>query len=128
MKTLLDTNIIIHREAAKVINSDIGVLFYWLDKLKYTKYIHPVTIVELKRNKDPQTVSTMTIKIDRYNQIKNIAPSSDELNRICKQIDTTPNDINDTLLLNEVFCDRVDLLNIPIYFRSGQGIYRAYLP
>ena len=29
MKALLDTNIIIHREASKVINQDIGVLYRW---------------------------------------------------------------------------------------------------
>jgi hypothetical protein len=34
MKALLDTNIIIHREANRVINSDIGYLFKWLDRLK----------------------------------------------------------------------------------------------
>ena len=36
MKALLDTNIIIHREAGKVTNQDIGILFKWLDKVKYT--------------------------------------------------------------------------------------------
>lgn len=110
MKALLDTNIIIHREAAKVINNDIGVLFNWLDKLKIEKYIHPVTIIELNRNKDARTVASMTIKIGSYNHIKNVSAASDEFNGICKQIDATPNDINDSLLLNEVFCDRVDLL------------------
>ena len=35
MKVLLDTNIIIHREASKIYNLDIGQLFNWLDKLKY---------------------------------------------------------------------------------------------
>ena len=32
MKVLLDTNIIIHREASKVVNQDVGTLFKWLDK------------------------------------------------------------------------------------------------
>ena len=37
MKALLDTNILIHREASKVINQDIGILFRWLDREKYTE-------------------------------------------------------------------------------------------
>jgi len=110
MKVLFDTNIIIHREASKVINQDIGVLFNWIDKLKYSKFIHPATIEELNRNQNEQTVATMAIKIQSYNLIRNIAPSSDRLEYISKQIDTTANDENDTKILNEVFCDRVDIL------------------
>jgi len=110
MKVLLDTNIIIHREAAKIINEDIGILFNWLDKLKYSKYIHPATIEELNRNQDVKTVSTMRIKIGSYNLIRNLAPPSNALQAVSKQLDTAPNDGNDTLILNEVFCERVDIL------------------
>lgn len=110
MKVLLDTNIIIHREAAKIINEDIGTLFNWIDKLKYSKYIHPATVEELKRNQDPKTVATMTIKISSYNLIRNLAPTSNALEAVSIQIDVTPNDKNDTLILNEVFCDRVNML------------------
>lgn len=110
MKVLLDTNIIIHREAAKVINQDIGLLFNWIDKLKYSKYIHPATVEELNRNKDAKTVATMNIKIGSYNLIKNPAPAGDALNNVSKKVDTASNDVNDTLILNEVFSDRVDIL------------------
>ena len=110
MKVLLDTNIIIHREASKVINQDIGILFNWIDKLKYEKFIHPATVEELNRNIDPQTVATMAIKIGSYNLIRNLAPTSPTLEQVSKQIDTVPNDENDTKILNEVFCDRVDIL------------------
>ena len=110
MKVLLDTNIIIHREASKVINQDIGVLFNWIDKLKYEKFIHPATVEELNRNKDPQTVASMAIKIGSYNLIRNLAPTSQILEQVSKQIDTVANDENDTKIINEVFCDRVDIL------------------
>jgi predicted nucleic acid-binding protein len=110
MKVLLDTNIIIHREASKVINQDIGILFNWIDKLKYEKFIHPATVEELNRNKNPQTVATMAIKIGSYNLIRNLAPTSQILEQVSKQIDTVENDFNDTKILNEVFCDRVDIL------------------
>lgn len=110
MKVLLDTNIIIHREASKVINQDIGILFNWIDNLKYSKHIHPITVTELNRNRDKKTVETMNIKIGSYNLIKNEAPTSDRLIEVSKQIDKTENDKNDTLILNEVFCERVDIL------------------
>ena len=110
MKVLLDTNIIINREASKVINQDIGVLFNWIDKLKYEKFIHPATVEELNRNKDPQTVATMAIKVGSYNLIRNLAPTSQILDQVSKQVDTVINDEYDTKILNEVFCDRVDIL------------------
>jgi predicted nucleic acid-binding protein len=110
MKVLLDTNIIIHRETPKVVNTDIGILFNWLDKLNYKKYIHPLTIEELNRNKDPKTVETFSIKIQSYNQIINLAPESEILKKVSLQIDTTENDKNDTKLLNEVLCERVEML------------------
>ena len=110
MKVLLDTNIIIHREAATINKEDIGILFNWIDKLKYSKYIHPVTIEELNRHQDGKTAATMNIKIGSYNLIKNLAPSNDALEYVSHQIDITINDINDSRILNEVLCDRVDIL------------------
>ena len=86
MKALLDTNIIIHREASRVVNRDIGTLFKWLDKGKYIKCIHPVTFEEIEKN------------------------INDNVKTISNSIDITINDKNDTILLNEVFCNRVDLL------------------
>lgn len=47
LRILLDTNVIIHREANTVINKNIGTLFNWIDKLKYEKYIHPLTKEEI---------------------------------------------------------------------------------
>lgn len=110
MKVLLDTNIIIHREASKIYNLDIGQLFNWLDKLKYTKYIHPLTIEELNRYKDPSTLTTMNIKIESYNLLKYPAPLGDRIIEVSKSIDNQFNDINDTQILNEVLEDRVDIL------------------
>ncbi len=110
MKVLLDTNIIIHREANKAHNLGIGQLFNWLDKLKYDKYIHPLTIEELKRYKDQDSLSTMNVKIESYNQLKYQAPLGDKIKQVSQQYDRLQNDINDTQILNEVFEDRVDIL------------------
>lgn len=110
MKVLLDTNIIIHREANKIYNLDIGQLFNWLDKLKYSKYIHPLTIEELNRYKDPSALDTMNIKIESYNTLKHPAPLGEKILEVSREIDTKENDSNDTQILNEVFEDRVDIL------------------
>lgn len=110
MKILLDTNIIIHREASKIFRNDIGVLFNWIDRLKHSKHIHPLTIEELNRHLDAKTVETMNIKMGSYNLIKNVAPLNERVKQVGNQVDLTDNDKNDTLILNEVFCDRVDVL------------------
>lgn len=110
MRVLLDTNIIIHRESTQVLHEDIGVLFNWLDKIKYTKHIHPVTIEEINRLKTTQLRHLMNVKINSYNVIQVIAPIHPEVSRICSKYDKTENDNNDTVLLNELYIDRVDFL------------------
>lgn len=110
MKVLLDTNIIIHREASRVINQDIGILFNWLDKLHYAKCVHPLTADELNRNINPDTVKTLQVKLTNYQVLQTVASLHDNVKRVSLTVDTEPNDYDDTKLLNEVFCDRVDIL------------------
>ena len=110
MKALLDTNIIIHREASHVISRDIGTLFKWLDKGKYTKCIHPITVEEINKNINKDTTHAFSIKLDSYEKLRMVAPLNDQVKAISDSVDVTANDKNDTLLLNEVFSDRVDLL------------------
>jgi predicted nucleic acid-binding protein len=110
MRALLDTNIIIHRETSRIINQNIGMLFYWLDKMKYEKYVHPVTIAELQRHTDEQVVKTMGVKLQSYHVMKVTAPLHDDVKKVSLAIDTNDNDTNDTLLLNEVYSKRVDFL------------------
>jgi predicted nucleic acid-binding protein len=110
MRALLDTNIIIHRETGKILNENIGTLFQWLDKMQYIKNVHPVTVEELKRHTDNEVVRTMGIKLDSYQLLKTVAPVHENVKKTSDKIDTTGNDKNDTLLLNEVYCSRVDLL------------------
>ena len=104
------TNIVIHREASKVINKDIGQLFFWLDKTKYEKFIHPLTVDEINKYKDNNTVEAMNIKLDSYNILKTTAPFDEPIKTISEKIDKTPNDIEDSKLLSEVIHDRVDIL------------------
>ncbi|MEK0338509.1 MAG: hypothetical protein QQN41_13855, partial [Nitrosopumilus sp.] len=62
MRILLDTNIVIHREASTVTNKDIGQLFKWMDKLHHEKCIHPITIKEIEKHPDEKVKKTFAIK------------------------------------------------------------------
>ena len=65
-EVLLDTNIVIHREASRVLNKDIGVLFRWLDKGQYIKCIHSITVTEIEKNSNKETANALRVKIDSY--------------------------------------------------------------
>ena len=110
MKALLDTNIVIHREASRIINQDIGILYRWLDRVKYTKCIHSLTIAEIEKYKNQQTVETFQIKLDSYEQIELPSPWQSEVKAVSARIDVNENDKNDSQLLNELFIGRVDIL------------------
>ena len=109
MRALLDTNIVIHREAPAVVNQDIGILFKWLDKAKYDKCVHPISVDELQKHQNEKKRNTLNIKLQSYSILKTIAPLADEVQAVSAQIDTNENDINDSRLLNEVFQGRVDI-------------------
>lgn len=109
MKALLDTNIIIHRETSNIIDRSIGTLFRWLDKVKYIKCIHKVRIDELMKNSNQQRKETMAVKIDSYEKLVTTAAMDLEVSNAVLSIDQNINDKNDTILLNELYCKRVDI-------------------
>lgn len=110
MRVLLDTNIIIYREANKPPRQEIGILFRWLDQLHYEKCIHPQTIEEIRRHKDKSVVTAFEAKITNYHQLKTLAPENNDISSIRSKYDRDNNDRTDTSILNEVFCKRVELL------------------
>ena len=123
MKALLDTNIIIHRETPNVRNLSIGTLFKWLDKAHYEKCVHPVTVEELNNNSNSDTRSNFNAKIQSYVLLKMVAPIHSKVAEMSHLMDVTDNDKKDTILLNEVYCDRVDILiteDKKIHFKAQQ--------
>lgn len=110
MKALLDTNIIIHREGAKVVSQDIGILYRWLDRGRYVKCVHSSSIDEIRKNANKQTVDSFVVKLKSYETIEIPSPLSYEVKKVSERYDKTENDIVDTTLLNEVFIGRVDIL------------------
>jgi predicted nucleic acid-binding protein len=118
MKVLLDTNILLHRETARILNKDIGFLFNWFDKLHYEKCISPLSIKEIEKHKDKQIVETIKTKLQSYNLLKTEAPETNEIEKIRKN-DKNENDAIDTSLLKEVFAKRVSYL-----VTEDRGIHR----
>lgn len=110
MKALLDTNIIIHREASRIMNQDVGILYRWLERAKYIKCVHSLTLAEIEKYKNQQAVETFQIKLDSYEKIDIPSPIQPEVEAVAEKIDVNENDKNDTQLLNEVFIGRVDIL------------------
>lgn len=108
MRVLLDTNIVIHREAANIVRTDIGVLFRWLDRLGYEKCIHPLTIEEISGHRDERVVRTFKAKVSSYHTLRTVAPDAPEIADIKLMEDCSVNDLNDSTLLNELFQGRVD--------------------
>ena len=108
MKALLDTNIIIHREANKIVSQDIGILYRWLDRGKYTKCVHSATVEEVKKNPNKETVDLFLVKLDSYELIDIPSPLKDEVKVVSDKYDVTDNDKVDTTLLNEVFSGRIN--------------------
>lgn len=110
-KVLLDTNIIIHRENDKISNYDIGLLYYWVDKLKLTKVTHPLTEEEISRYGDTKHLEVLKIKLQAYERIYTRAePTREFYDRLSAFPVKNENDQVDNQFLYEVYSARVDML------------------
>jgi predicted nucleic acid-binding protein len=109
MRVLLDTNVLIHREASTVVRGDIGNVFNWLDKLKYEKCAHPASLGEIEKHGDEKVRNSFCAKLQSYNILKTTAPMSADAAQFAAT-DKTENDRNDTIIVNEVVANRVDIL------------------
>jgi predicted nucleic acid-binding protein len=118
MRVLLDTNILIHREASTVVRRDIGKLFFWLDRQHCDKIIHPLSVREIGKHEDERVRNSFTAKLESYQLLKTIAPRSPALEQIAVD-DRSENDRNDTLLVNELYAGRVDAV-----ITEDRGIHR----
>jgi hypothetical protein len=118
IRVLLDTNILIHREARKVVRDDIGTLFRWLEELKYERLVHPDSVDEVRKHADPEVVRTLERKLESYKALKTTAADTPAIAKL-RTDDQTENDEVDTSMLAEVAADRVDLL-----ITEDRGIHR----
>lgn len=109
MRALLDTNIVIHRENKHVSNYSIGHLYRWLDKLKYDKVIHPYSISEIQKYRDPETQEAIAVKLESYDVIKTLKQPDENFVKLIGIPEKTVNDTIDNCLLYEVYLGRVDI-------------------
>lgn len=110
VRVLLDTNILIHREASVVVRDDIGSLFHWLDTMGCVKCIHPVSVEEIGRHADATVRRSFAAKLASYHQLRSSAPLTDAVQALSKETDVTENDVNDSRILNELLAQRVDAI------------------
>ena len=109
VKVLLDTNVIIYRETNQILNKDTPDLFKWLDSLHYDKFIHPITIEEISKYGDYSLRNTILSKLNAYNHLSTLAPLDKKITALLS-LDKDINSQNDTKILNELLCERVDYL------------------
>lgn len=109
-KALLDTNIIIHREASYPISQSVGTLYRWLDRGGYQKIVHNLTISEIIKNCNQNTVNAFKKKLNSYEVIEISSPMHAKVRDMGGEYDSNNNDNVDTALLNEVYVGRVDIL------------------
>lgn len=110
MRILLDTNIVIHREVSLPVNEGIGYLFYWIDNLGFTKCVHQITVDEILRNLDPQMNKALSIRLRNYNVLPIGAGLHPNVAKCSAGPDVTANNLNEVILLDEVYCGRVEAL------------------
>ena len=105
VRVLLDTNIVIHRENKKVSNYSIGLLYRWIDRLNCDKVIHPYTISEIRKYRDPETQEAISVKLEAYETLKTTnEPTNEFLNKI-GQPEKNENDLDK---LRRLHTDRPD--------------------
>jgi hypothetical protein len=110
VRALLDTNILIHREAATVVREDIGTLFHWFDRLNVEKWVHPASVEEIEGHEDERVRRSFAVKLASYRVIQAPARLAAELEALGIEVDRTVNDRRDTRILNELFVGHVDVL------------------
>jgi len=110
MRVLLDTNILIHRETATVVRDDIGILFRWLDHLRYEKCVHSISVEEIDQHGDPRVRRSFAAKLDSYSRLNYTASTHEDIVSTIVPLDRTQNDRNDTALINELYQGRVDVI------------------
>lgn len=107
-RVLLDTNVLIHREAERIDHQEIGTLFRALDQIQAQKCVHPSSITEIEKHANADVVKAFKVKLNSYHILKTLAPTT--LLPAIAATDKTENDRIDTAMLREVAAGRVDYL------------------
>jgi len=111
MRVLFDTNIFISREADQVVSSDLGELLGIFNELRTELIVHPLSIAELKNDKDEKRRQVNLSKIQAYSIIDNPPnPDKDETYRSLIGKSKTEHDRIDNAILFCIYRNAVDFL------------------
>lgn len=112
MKILLDTNIVVYRESDNSSKDGLGQLYRLIDNnIQMQKYINPTIKSEILQNLSGSKRDLMINRLESYNMLENSSKCiCEELKEKFGEIDKLPNDINDSLILNDIFTGKADLL------------------
>lgn len=112
MKILLDTNIVVYRESDNSSKDGLGELYRLIDNnIQMQKYINPTIKSEILQNLSGSKRDLMINRLESYNMLENSSKYiCEELKEKFGEIDKLPNDINDSLILNDIFTGKADLL------------------
>ena len=111
MRILIDTNIFISRETNHVIPSDLQQLLSVLNKIKAEILIHPLSLREIKGDRDARRQAIMLSKIGAYTLLE-MPPIPTDDNVFLNTIEQKNNvhDVVDNHILYAVYKDAVDFL------------------
>jgi rRNA-processing protein FCF1 len=111
MRILLDTNIIIYREDPEVLKEDLKFLIRTLNDLNENIVVHPLSIKEIKKDKDEIRREINLSKIQTYSTLKH-PPSSDNDSKFNSLLNSPKNfhDYVDNSLLYAVYKNSVSFL------------------
>ncbi|MBP1929147.1 rRNA-processing protein FCF1 [Methanolinea mesophila] len=111
MRVLIDTNIFISREADRVVSADLVDLHRILNELRTELFVHPLSITELKNDKDDVRREVNLSKIRAYSIIDN-PPNPDKDRKYCGRVGEprTEHDRIDNAILFCVYRNAVDFL------------------
>ena len=70
MRVLLDTNIFIYREDDRVLTNNLQDLLHTLNKIKAEVLIHPVSVEELRKDKDNSRREIILSKVGVYPKLE----------------------------------------------------------
>ena len=111
MRILFDTNIFIYREADHIISEDLQQLLSVLNKIKAELLIHPLSLGEIRRDRDTKRQAVMLSKVGAYPLLEMPpVPEKDiEFFNIIEQKDDA-HDLIDNHILYAIYKDAVDFL------------------
>jgi len=112
MKILLDTNIVVYRESDNSSKDGLGELYRLIDNnVQMQKYINPIIKSEILHSLSGSKRDLMINRLESYNMLENPSKSiCEEIKEKFGEKDKLPNDINDSLILNDIFTGKADLL------------------